>query len=171
MSGGEDLAERLEAANRDLAALIEGLTDEEWGRHCANAPGWSYGEDERRTIAQVALHVANQHLVQAEIVAAVGQGRPPALSNPGNEEEAAANPAPAKDRVLALLEENCRAGAAVLRALSDEQLGRSTTFRGWTMTARELAEQNQVGHLLWHAAGIRASLSGAPGTPRRPSAS
>jgi hypothetical protein len=158
LSQGERLAAELETANRRLLEILGGLTEEEWSAPAANAPGWDYGEDERRTVAQVALHTANQHLVQLEIVAGVAEGRLPAPGNPSNEAEAQANPHPGRREVNLLLEENCAAGARLLRGLTDDQLGRSMTFKGWTMTALELAEQNQVGHVLWHTAGIEAGL-------------
>jgi hypothetical protein len=158
---GRRLAAELEEANRRLLEILAGVSEEEWARPAANAPGWDQGEDERRTIGQVALHTANQHLGQLEIVAGVAEGRVPAPGNPTNDAEAQANPDPDRAFVTALLEENCRSGAAGLRRLSDGQLARSLTFHGWTMTALELAEQNQVGHVRWHTASIEAALQAA----------
>jgi hypothetical protein len=71
----------------------------------------------------------------------------------------AENPDPDRERVLALLASNGAAGADMLRGLSDEQLARRMTFRGWTMSAEELAVQVQVGHVRWHIASIRAALA------------
>jgi hypothetical protein len=163
MTGGERLAADLEAANRRLADLLQALSPQQWRGPAANAPGWDYGEDELRTVAQVALHTANQHLVQMEIVAGVAEGRMPEPGNASNAAEAEANPDPEREDVIRLLAENCRAGAALLRGLTDEQLERDLTFHGWTMTARQLAEQNQVGHVLWHTASIEAAVQ----APRR----
>jgi DinB family protein len=173
VTAGERLAVELEDANRRLLELIAGLTAEQWRNPAANAPGWDFGEDERRTIGQVALHTANQHLVQLEIVRGVAEGRLPLPGNPSNADEAEANPDPDRPAVIRLLEESCRVAAEGLRELSDAQLARSMTFHGWTMTARQLAEQNQVGHVLWHIASIEAGLRPelAPGRPRPPAAS
>jgi len=135
VSQGQRLAAELEEANRRLLEILSGVSDEEWAGPAANAPGWDHGEDERRTVGQVALHTANQHLVQLEIVVGVAEGRMPAPGNPSNEAEAEANPDPDRAFVSALLEENCRTGAAGLRRLTDGQLARSLSFHGWTMTA------------------------------------
>ncbi len=65
---GRQLAADLEAANADLIELVRGLTPEQWRLRGANAPGWDFGEDEARTIGQIALHTANHHLVQMAVV-------------------------------------------------------------------------------------------------------
>lgn len=156
---GPELAGRLEAVNRRFLAAIAGLTPEQWRLRGANAPGWDFGEDEVRSLGQIARHTADHHLVQMEIVFAVAQGRLPAPAEPdGPSGPAAGELDPA--RVGELLERNCAAAAAMLRRLSAAQLERDLTFRGWTMTARELAEQVLIGHVEWHLASLEATLAG-----------
>ncbi len=165
---GTRLAAELDEANRRFIALVHGLTADEWEMRGGNAPGWKFdsGEDEARTIGQIALHTANQHLVQMRIVCAVALGEspaPPGESSPqANAREAAENPHPNKDDVLRLLAENGAAGAAMLRRLTDEDLARRMTFRGWTMSAGQLAAQSQIGHVRWHTASIEEALKAGP---------
>jgi len=160
---GERLAVELEVATRRLVELLEGLSREQWRLGGANAPGWDYGEDELRTIGQIALHTAHQHLVQMEIAKGAAEGRIAQLAGPSNQQEAAANPDPDPKQVIRLLDTNCATAASMLRGLSDEQLDHALTFRGWTMTALELAEQAQIGHVLWHTASIKAALDAVKG--------
>lgn len=153
---GEQLAAELESANAELMGVVRQMTPEQWRLRAANAPGWDQGEDEARTVGQVALHTAEHHLVQRDIVRGVAEGTlsgpvaPPAPSGTAAE--------PDRERVLALLAANAAAGAEMLRCLSDAQLASRMTFRGWTMSAEELAEQVQIGHVRWHLASIRATL-------------
>jgi hypothetical protein len=158
----ERYADEFAAVNRELIELVEGLSPEEWRQTAANAPGWDFGEDERRTVGQVALHTANQHLVQLAIVLGIADGRIAQPGNPSNEEEAQANPEPDRGEVARRLQEHGAAAEAALRALGDDRLGSAVTFKGWTMTCREAIEQLQIGHPRWHLASIRAALA-----PRR----
>jgi hypothetical protein len=158
-SRGPELAAELEAANRELIELVERLTPAQWRLRGANAPGWDFGEDEARTVGQIALHSANQHLIQMELVRTIAAGETPGTGrSDAHSLEAAANPEPDRREVLRLLADNGTAAAAMLRGLSEEQLARRYTFRGWTMSAEELAEQDQVGHVRWHLASIRATI-------------
>jgi hypothetical protein len=152
------LAEEFARVNRDLIGLVDGLTSEAWRMTAANAPGWKFGEDERRTVGQVALHTANQHLVQLAIVLGVANGEVAQLRHPSNEAEALENPDPDREDVLRRLRENGEIVYGALAALSAEQLDRALTFKGWTMTCRETIEQLAIGHVRWHLASIRAAL-------------
>jgi hypothetical protein len=116
-SRGERLAAELEAANRGRVELLEAVTPEQWRVRGANAPGWDYGEDERRTVGQVALHTAHQHLVQMEIARGGAEGRIAQVAGAyaSNQEEADENPDPDPRHVLRLLEANCATAAAMLR--------------------------------------------------------
>jgi hypothetical protein len=161
---GERLAADLKEANRAFVELVRGLTDEQWRARAANAPGYRYDDpgDELRSAGQVALHTAHQHLIQAEITRAVAKGETPAVaakpSPVANAEEAGANPEPDRAEVIRLLEANGDAAAEMLRGLTDDELARGMTFRGWTMTAEQLAEQGQIGHVRWHTASIAEAL-------------
>ena len=156
---GARLAGELEAVNGELMDVVRRLTADRWRLRGANAPGWDHGEDEERTVGQIALHTANHHLVQAAIVEAVANGRiDTAVQNTDNAQEAEQNPEPDPAEVLRLLAANGAAGASLLRGLSAEQLASRMTFKGWTMSAEELARQVQIGHVRWHLASIRATI-------------
>jgi hypothetical protein len=154
----DQLADRFMRANRELIELIESLPAEAWPLTAANAPGWEFGEDERRSVGQVAYHTANQHLVQLAIVLGVASGEVAQLRNQSNEEEALQNPNPDRDEVLRRLRENGDIVGRALAALTAEQLDRAVTFKGWTMTCHETVEQLAIGHVRWHLASIRATL-------------
>jgi hypothetical protein len=159
----EQLADQFAALNRELIELVEAIPPEAWRVTAANAPEWEFGEDERRTVGQVALHTANQHLVQLAIVLGVANGEAAQLRSPSNEEEARQNPDPDRQDVLRRMRENGEIVYAALARLSAEQLDRAVTFKGWTMTCRETVEHLAIGHVRWHMASIRATL--APADP------
>jgi hypothetical protein len=154
----EQLADVFARVNRELIELVERVSSEAWRITAANAPGWELGEDERRTVGQVALHTANQHLVQLAIVLGVANGEVAQVRNPSNEEEARQNPDPDRGEVLRRLRENGEIVYAALAALSAEQLDRAVTFKSWTMTCRETVEQLAIGHVRWHLASIRTTV-------------
>jgi hypothetical protein len=155
---GTELAADLENVNAELIELLRGLAPDRWRLRGANAPGWDQGEDETRTVAQIALHTAHHHLVQMAIVRGVAEGTLTGPVATDGAAEGTADPDPDRDQVLELLARNGAAGAAMLRGLSGEQLANRMTFRGWTMSAEELAVQVLVGHVRWHLASIRATV-------------
>jgi hypothetical protein len=71
---GEQLASELEAANAELIQVVRQLSPAHWRLRGANAPGWDHGEDEVRTVGQIAQHTAEHHLVQMDIVRGVAEG-------------------------------------------------------------------------------------------------
>src|SRR5438094_880563 len=71
---GAELAADLESANAELIELLRRLAPDRWRLRGANAPGWDQGEDETRTVGQIALHTAEHHLIQMAIVSGVAEG-------------------------------------------------------------------------------------------------
>ena len=104
MSRGEELADQLETASGRFIELVASLTEAQWRQQGANAPGYRFEshEDEARTVGQIALHTAHQHLVQMDIVSGIAAGESfpaPTPSPVRNGEGAAANPDPDRDQV------------------------------------------------------------------------
>jgi hypothetical protein len=153
------LAAEFNAENLRLIEVMEQLSPDQWRLRGANAPGYNYGEDERRTVAQIALHTANQHLVQMAIVRAIVEGRSEPLQGVPTNEEAVGNPDPEPAELLRRLRENGAAAAAAILDLAEAELDRALTFRGFTMTAAQAVEQLQIGHVRWHRTSIEATVT------------
>lgn len=162
---GEELAREFESANARFVELVRGLADEQWVATGANAPGYRFDDlvDEARTIAQIASHVANQHLIQMEIARGVVRrsmaAEPGYASAQANAQEVVMNPSPDRDEVVARLEAHGAVVAEFLLSLTAEQLGRSMTFKGWTMTVEQLVDQGVIGHIRWHTLSIEEALN------------
>jgi len=62
-----ELARRFHAANGDVIAFAQGLTDDDWTLHC---------EREGRSVGQVVEHIAAGHLIIGGIVEAMALGLP-----------------------------------------------------------------------------------------------
>lgn len=152
------LADRFEAANDDVIAFVEGVSDEGWGATC---PG------EQCTVAALACHVGASHdgLVMA-LVRPIAEGTPgPSFTGEAldamNAENARDNAAASKEQALALLREGGARAAAYLRGLDDAQLDRSgpLPFSPEPMTAAAVIEAVLIGHPVQHLASMQAAAS------------
>lgn len=153
----EDLAQQFEAANDAVISAIEGLSDEQWTRHCAS---------EHCTVAALAYHVGGAHPFLMNWVQSVADGAdapPPAAEriNQANANNAVKHAHSPKGPALERLRENGAAVAARVRALSDEQLDRTQPVprMGGAVSAQRLIEAVLIGHPRQHLEGIRAATT------------
>lgn len=153
MARTEDLAKRLEKANADFIAAVEGCGDDSWAK-TTNEEGW--------TVAAVAHHVASRQEMLAGLVQAVaGKQQIPPLKmddlHAGNAADAKEFASANRVEVLDLAKTSGEKAAAALRQLDDAALNNSAEVLGMSMTADQLAENILIGHVENHLASMRAS--------------
>lgn len=151
----EDLAARFARANEDLIATVERSDEGQWRQPCPNEQ-WSVGV--------LAHHIAEDHALLAGFVQQLAKGEPlPALTlqqvDAMNAERAAQCADCTKEETLELLRRNGAAATEMVRTLSDDQLDRSGTFFGQTMSTTQLIEHVLIGHIAEHGRSIRAVVT------------
>jgi hypothetical protein len=156
-SRSSELADRFQQAVAEFAKTIEQLSDEKWST--ASGPeGWN--------VAATAQHVSGQFPLEMEYITAAAEGRSsPAYSwddiNGKNDSRAAANGAVSKADVLKELRDGAASTAAYIRALSDEQLARTTKLAlagGAEVSAQALIEGGVlIDHVNGHLKSIQAA--------------
>jgi hypothetical protein len=151
------LAERLEQGARALADLASSLTDAEWQTR---------GPKDRRKIGVLVHHVASMYPLEIQLAQALAKGMPVegvtwdavhGLNARHAEEHDGVTPAAALD----LLRRNSDAAAAMIRALSDEELDRAAPVSlnsDAPLTCQFFLEDHAVRHSYHHLAAIRSVL-------------
>jgi uncharacterized damage-inducible protein DinB len=153
----EALATAFEQAAGRLLKAVESLSDAAWGAAPAG---------EARTAGQIAYHMAEvYHNVSGFIQLAVAGQPLPALTmelmHDLNAEQASRYAGAGREGALEILRQNGAATAALLRTLSDAQLGTRTEFFGHSMTVEALVQNALVGHADEHLASIQAAATTA----------
>lgn len=153
----EELATQFEQAVADFARTIEGCSEAEWQKMCGDE-GW--------TVAVTAQHVAGQFPLEHEFISAAAEGRAmPSYTwddvNGKNDTRAAANASCTRADVLALLKDGSASMARYVRALTDEQLDRTSALPlagGATVSTQQLIEGGVlIDHVRGHLASIKAA--------------
>jgi uncharacterized damage-inducible protein DinB len=148
------LADRFEAANREIISTVEKCSDAEWRTKCAGET-WSVGV--------VAHHVAESHAGIARIIQTIAAGQPlPSVTtemiDQRNAQHAQQQANCTKQETLDLLRKNGASAATTVRGLCDEQLQRSGTLRAGPMSAEQVVEGILIGHVKGHLASIRSAI-------------
>jgi hypothetical protein len=150
------VAEQFERAVEQAVAVFSSLRRDQWTLEC---PG------EQRTVAAVARHiaVAIPFEMRAFTAIAAGDAFEPIRwdwLHEVNAEDGASNAEADLADTLVLLRRNATVAARTVRAMTDEQLGRSGVYvEGMpTMTVAKLLQRILVGHVTGHLASIRAAV-------------
>jgi hypothetical protein len=154
----EWLATTFERTVADLAALLAGCSEADWQRRCP---------DEERPVGVVAHHVAGGLHAQVEWLRLVANGKPlppvtAEMIDETNAEHAVRHAHHTKDETLATLRRNSAEAAAVIRALTDEQLDRQGSmplFGERPLSAEEVVRYVMIRHVIGHTRSIRAALT------------
>ena len=159
----QELAGRFERANAELIAMIDRCGNGQWRQLCPNEQ-WSVGV--------LAHHVAEDHELLAGFVQVLADGKPlPAFTQEQvdamNAERAQQCADCTKAETLDLLQRNGAAAAMVVRGLSDEQLDRTGTFFGQTVSTEQLIERTLIGHIHDHGASIHQVVDAYPYRPQQ----
>jgi hypothetical protein len=153
----EALAERLEQGATALANFAAGLTEEEWETRTP--------KDGRR-IGVIVNHVATVYPLEIEFAQTVARGEvvtglTAEVINKMNAEHARENDGVTKQQTLELLRQNSAAAAAVIRALSDEELDRAvpvSLYSDATVTCQFVLEDHAVRHSYHHLARLQSAV-------------
>lgn len=157
----EALASRFEAANNEFIATIEGCTDAQWHMKCP---------DEDRPVGVVAHHVAGAQRAAAGWMRVVAEGQPlPPLTmeliDQLNARHAERHSTIGKDETVALLRQNGQETAALIRALSDVELDRTSSaplFGPNPVSAEQIITHVLIAHIKGHLRSIRQALQSQP---------
>ncbi len=150
---GEELAKRLEAAVKETAAVIGKLSEEDWKR-VTGAEKWTVGVTGHHLAGAIgAVAGMITPLASGQFRGAISQ----ALLDEMNASHAKECARCTKAETLALLGENVKAAAAVLRGLTDDQLAASGTVftDAPPITVGQLVELGLFGHIDGHLGSIR----------------
>ena len=153
----EELADRFEAVNDEIIAIVTGCTDAQWRQPCASE-GWPVGV--------VAHHIAVVQGAFARMVEtlAAGETFSPRSSmeevHRSNALHARAHAAVGKPETLDALRTNGAAIAQRLRSLGDEHLDRTAgVFGGRELSVAQVVEWIVIGHAAEHLASLRATIA------------
>jgi uncharacterized damage-inducible protein DinB len=147
----EALAAEFDKVNGELIDAVNAMSDEQWRARC-DAEGW--------TVGVTAHHVAGGYGPISGLVQAIATGQPlppltPEMIDQGNAEHAKQAANCTKAETIELLRSGGASGTAIVRGLSDEQLGRSATVFGNQITAEQAIQQILIGHPQSHLDSIR----------------
>lgn len=153
----EALAARLEQGARALADLTSDLTEAEWQTRLPK---------DGRTIGVVVHHVASMYPLEIQAALTLAAGKPvegltSEVIDQINARHSREHDTATKQAALELLRQNSMAAAAVIRALSDEQLDRAAPVSlnaDAPLTCQFMLEDHAVRHSYHHLARIRRAL-------------
>jgi hypothetical protein len=164
MNTAPALAAELERVNRELVEYLRGLDRDQWLARAVNSPVIQYGdEDENRPVGTIVHHVASAYQRSIANLPLMAAGETMPRPEPGSAaRHAAEHPEPDQAETIGLLEERGARLAALIRGLTDEQLGQQVqTFIGTTSLAEFIARAVNF-HPVWHHTSIRATFEPAP---------
>lgn len=156
----EALAERLEQGAKALAALANGLTDEQWRVRLPK---------DGRTVGVVVDHVAFMYPLEIQLAQTLAGGQPIAGVSWDdvhaiNATHAKENENVTKEAALDHLRRRSEAAAVAIRELSDEQLDKAASVSlnsDAPLTCQFFLEDHAMRHSYHHTAAIRRALEAA----------
>jgi len=153
---GEAYAKQFEAKTREAVAVLEKLSDADW-KKTTDAEKW--------TVGVTAHHVARSYDPISNIIKTIAAGQTlphftPQMLDEQNAKHAQEHAGCTRPETIALQKQGAAAAAAMVRALSDEQLAKSgTVFAGMPpMSAEDMVVRALLGHLDEHYGSIRKTV-------------
>ena len=154
-------AGQLEAVNAEVIAFAESCPEAVWTMPCV---------DDGRTVAAVVRHVGGAYIAHARLVQAAASGEPiPAMFgdweaiHQGNAISAQKYANADRGETVASVQRNGANLAAAIRALTDEQLDRTTVvpiFGDEARTTAQIIAFPVIDHPRGHLVGLRATVEG-----------
>jgi hypothetical protein len=152
------LAHRIEEGASLLAALAEGLTDEEWRTPMSAT--------DKRAVGIIVHHVASVYPIEIQLARTIARGQAvtdvtweAVAEMNGNHAREQANVT--KAETLELLRRNSHEAAAAVRALTDDELDQAAPFSlsfGAPVTTQFVIEDHPLRHSWHHLARIRKAV-------------
>jgi hypothetical protein len=153
----EALAKQFEAKVQEATGVFDRLSDADWKKTTSS---------EKWTVGVVAHHLAGAHEAIAGIVKAVAAGQSMGnftmqMLHDSNAKHAREHGAATKAETLALHKKSAAAAAAVVRGLSDADLGKSgTVLTGMPpMSVEQVISGILLNHIDEHLKSIRATAN------------
>lgn len=151
------LADRLEQGARALATFANGLTESQWQTPVPR---------DGRKVGVMIHHVASVYPLEIQLAQTLAGGQPiegvtTEVVDRMNADHAAKHAAVTKEEAIGLLLRNSEVAAAVIRALSDQELDRAapvSLYSDAPLTCQFLLEDHAVRHSYHHLARIRRAL-------------
>ena len=145
----EALAARVLHGAEELAAYVEGLSEDAWQKICS---------DDGRTVGVLVHHVASAYPVEVDIIRQLSSGQGLTgvtweMVDQINTQHAQANVSIAKTAALELLRQNSSQAAAAIRQLSDDELDRAGPISlNWDapLTTQYFIEEHPLSHSFRH---------------------
>lgn len=153
-------ASDFEAAQRDLIAVVESLSEEQWHLVGRNWPQRLNDEDEHRSVGVIAHHVAVNTPWILDRIQRMLDGRPlpPADFQSANARHAVEHADVSRDEVLGLLREQQAGISAAVRAIPDDQLDQARDTPVGPMSIAQRLDRVLVGHIRMHLGSIQAAI-------------
>lgn len=152
----EALAKQFETKVQEATAVLERLTDADWKKTTSG---------EKWTVGVVAHHVAGSHEGIAGIIKSVASGQPMGnftmdMLHDMNAKHAKEHANATRAETVALHKKSAAAAAAVVRGLSDADLGKSATVLAGmpAMSVEQIVNGILINHVNDHLASIKASV-------------
>ena len=157
----DEFAAEFEAAQDDFIKLIESLTDAEWQMVGQNYPKRTNEEDEGRTVAVIAHHVAvdGPWLISRIQDTLAGRQLQVPDKKQLNAEHATEHARTTPQEVLRILHDARPAIAAALRAIPDDRLDLSQDSPIGPLTIAFRIQAVLIGHIKMHQGSIEARIS------------
>ena len=151
------LADRLEEGARALANFASSLTNAEWQTRTPK---------DGRKVGVIVHHVASMYPLEIRLAQTLAGGKPIEgvtwdVVNDLNAGQAKEHDAVTKEAALDLLRRNSAEAAAVIRALTDEELDQAAPVSlnsDAPLTCQFMLEDHAVRHSYHHLAKVRAAL-------------
>ena len=155
---GEAFAKHFEAKVEEAAALLEQLTDADWGK-TTTAEKW--------TVAVTAHHIASSYEPATHIIKTIAAGHAlphftREILDEMNAQHAREFAGCTKAETIALHRKAAAATVATVRGLSDDELAKTgTVFAGMPpVSVEELVRRILLGHVDAHFGSIRRTIGG-----------
>jgi len=151
----EALAKQFEAKVQEATGVLEGLTDADWKKTTAS---------EKWTVGVVAHHLAGAHEAIAGIIKTVASGQATNFTmdmlHDMNAKHAKEFASVSKAETIALHKKNAATAAAIVRGLSDADLGKSgTVLTGMPpMSVEQIVNGILINHVDEHLKSVRATI-------------
>jgi hypothetical protein len=152
----EALATQFEAKVQEATAVLERLTDADWQKTTSG---------EKWTVGVVAHHVAGSHEGIAGIIKSVASGQSMGnftmeMLHEMNAKHAKEHARASRAETVALHKKGAAAAAAVVRGLSDADLGKSATVLAGmpAMSVEQIVNTILINHVNDHFASIKATV-------------
>lgn len=157
----QGFAAEFESAQDDFIGLVASLTDAQWRKVGRNYPKRVNDEDEGRSVAVIAHHVASDGpwLISRIQDSLAGRQLNPPDKKAENARHATDHAAATREEVLRILRDTKPVIAEAIRAIPDDQLDLSQDSPIGPLTIAFRIQAVLIGHIKMHQGSIEAAIA------------